>query len=98
MTAQPASKSVEQLVAATVAEFGRVDILINNAGISWGAPTEKMTLAEWNKVIETNLTGTFLCAQAAGRIMLKQESGKIINLASVSGLKGAPPEAVEAIA
>jgi NAD(P)-dependent dehydrogenase (short-subunit alcohol dehydrogenase family) len=90
--------SVEQLIAATVAEFGRVDILINNAGISWGAPTEKMTLAEWNKVIETNLTGTFLCAQAAGRIMLKQESGKIINLASVSGLKGAPPEAVEAIA
>jgi gluconate 5-dehydrogenase len=90
--------SVEQLVAATVSEFGRVDILINNAGISWGAATEKMTLAEWNKVIETNLTGTFLCAQAAGRIMLKQESGKIINMASVSGLKGAPPEAVEAIA
>jgi gluconate 5-dehydrogenase len=90
--------SVEQLVAATVSEFGRIDILINNAGISWGAPTEKMTLAEWNKVIETNLTGTFLCAQAAGRIMLKQERGKIINMASVSGLKGAPPEAVEAIA
>jgi gluconate 5-dehydrogenase len=90
--------SVEQLVAATVSEFGRVDILINNAGISWGAATEKMTLAEWNKVIETNLTGTFLCAQAAGRIMLKQERGKIINMASVSGLKGAPPEAVEAIA
>lgn len=90
--------SVERLVAATVAEFGRVDILINNAGISWGAPTEKMTLAEWNKVLETNLTGTFLCAQAAGKIMLKQESGKIINMASVAGLKGAPPESVEAIA
>ena len=90
--------SVEQLVAATVSEFGRVDILINNAGISWGAPTESMTLADWNKVLETNLTGTFLCAQAAGRIMLKQESGKIINMASVSGLKGAPPEAVQAIA
>jgi NAD(P)-dependent dehydrogenase (short-subunit alcohol dehydrogenase family) len=90
--------SVEQLVATTVAEFGRVDILINNAGISWGAPTEKMTLAEWNKVLETNLTGTFLCAQAAGRIMLKQESGKIINMASVAGIRGAPPETVEAIA
>ncbi|MBZ5504541.1 MAG: SDR family oxidoreductase [Acidobacteriia bacterium] len=90
--------SVEQLIAATVSAFGRIDVLINNAGISWGAPTEKMTLAEWNKVIETNLTGTFLCAQAAGRIMLKQQSGKIINMASVSGLKGAPPEAVEAIA
>jgi NAD(P)-dependent dehydrogenase (short-subunit alcohol dehydrogenase family) len=90
--------SVEQLVTTTVAEFGRVDILINNAGISWGAPTEKMTLAEWNKVLETNLTGTFLCAQAAGKIMLKQESGKIINMASVAGIRGAPPETVEAIA
>jgi NAD(P)-dependent dehydrogenase (short-subunit alcohol dehydrogenase family) len=90
--------SVERLVATTVSEFGRVDILINNAGISWGAPTEKMTLAEWNKVLETNLTGTFLCAQAAGKIMLKQESGKIINMASVAGIRGAPPETVEAIA
>ncbi len=90
--------SVERLVADTVSEFGRVDILINNAGISWGAPTEKMTLAEWNKVLETNLTGTFLCAQAAGKIMLKQESGKIINMASVAGIRGAPPETVEAIA
>jgi len=90
--------SVEQLVAATVSEFKRIDILINNAGISWGAPTETMSLADWNKVLETNLTGTFLCAQAAGKIMLKQESGKIINMASVSGIKGAPPEAVQAIA
>src|SRR5579884_3533209 len=90
--------SVQQLIDATVAEFGRIDILINNAGISWGAPTETMSLADWNKVMETNLTGTFLCAQAAGRVMLKQESGKIINMASVSGLKGAPPEAVQAIA
>ena len=90
--------SVEQLIAGTMAEFKRIDILINNAGISWGAPTEKMTLAEWNKVMETNLTGTFLCAQAAGKIMLKQESGKIINMASVAGIRGAPPETVEAIA
>ena len=90
--------AVEQLVAATVSQFGRIDILINNAGISWGAPTETMSLADWNKVMETNLTGTFLCAQAAGRVMLKQESGKIINMASVAGLRGAPPESVQAIA
>src|SRR5205807_2036215 len=57
--------SVQQLVETTVSHFGRLDILINNAGISWGAPAEQMTLAEWNKVIEINLTGTFLCAQAA---------------------------------
>jgi NAD(P)-dependent dehydrogenase (short-subunit alcohol dehydrogenase family) len=89
--------SVQQLVETTFAHFGRLDILINNAGISWGAPAEQMTLAEWNKVIEINLTGTFLCAQAAGRIMLKQERGKIINMASVAGLRGAPPETVQAI-
>src|ERR1051326_6122089 len=86
--------SIEQMIAGAMAELNRIDILINNAGISWGAPTEKMTLAEWNKVMETNLTGTFLCAQAAGKIMLKQQSGKIINMASVAGIRGAPPETV----
>ena len=92
--AQPAS--IDAYLEANSAL--KIDILINNAGISWGVPTEKMTLAEWNKVIETNLTGTFLCAQAAGRIMLKQESGKIINMASVAGIRGAPPKTVQAIA
>lgn len=89
--------SVKQLMDAAVAQFGRIDILINNAGISWGAPVEQMTLADWNKVLETNLTGTFLCSQAAGRVMIGQGSGKIINVASVAGLAGAPPEAVQAI-
>ncbi|HKF20520.1 MAG TPA: SDR family oxidoreductase [Candidatus Angelobacter sp.] len=90
--------SVQQAVEATVAQLGRLDILINNAGISWGAPVEQMTLADWNKVMETNLTGTFLCSQAAGKVMIEQKSGgKIINVASVAGLSGAPPEAVQAI-
>jgi gluconate 5-dehydrogenase len=88
--------SVQQMVDATVAQFGRIDILINNAGISWGAPIEDMKLADWNKVLETNLTGTFLCSQAAGKIMIRQKSGKIINVASVAGLRGAPPEHVMA--
>ena len=57
-----------------------------------------MTLEEWNKVIETNLTGTFLCSQAAGKVMIKQGGGKIINIASVAGLRGAPPDTVNAIA
>jgi NAD(P)-dependent dehydrogenase (short-subunit alcohol dehydrogenase family) len=84
--------SIQGVVDATLSEFGQIDILINNAGISWGAPAEEMRLEDWNKVIETNLTGTFLCAQAVGKIMIRQGRGKIMNIASVAGLGGAPPE------
>ena len=83
---------VHAVVDAAFSQFGRIDILVNNAGISWGAPVEEMSLEDWNKVIETNLTGTFLCAQAVGRVMIQQGRGKIINIASVAGLGGAPPE------
>jgi NAD(P)-dependent dehydrogenase (short-subunit alcohol dehydrogenase family) len=83
---------VQAVVDAATAAFGRVDILINNAGASWGAPVEEMKLEHWNKVIETNLTGTFLFAQAVGRVMISQRGGKIVNIASVAGLRGAPPE------
>jgi NAD(P)-dependent dehydrogenase (short-subunit alcohol dehydrogenase family) len=84
--------SVKDVVDATVAEFGRIDVLINNAGTSWGAPVEEMRLEHWNKVLETNLTGTFLFSQAAGKAMIGQRKGKIINIASVAGIHGAPPE------
>ena len=84
--------SIQELVDSTIDQFGRIDILINNAGVSWGARVEEMRLDDWNKVIETNLTGSFLCAQAVGRIMIRQRRGKIINIASVAGLGGAPPE------
>ncbi len=84
--------NVHAVVDATVSRFGRVDILINNAGASWGAPIEEMRLEHWNKVIETNLTGTFLFCQAVGKIMVPQRSGKIINIASVAGLRGSSPE------
>jgi NAD(P)-dependent dehydrogenase (short-subunit alcohol dehydrogenase family) len=83
---------IHQVVDATMAQFGRIDILINNAGTSWGAPVEEMRLEQWNKVIETNLTGTFLFSQAVGKIMIGQRRGKIINIASVAGLRGASPE------
>jgi NAD(P)-dependent dehydrogenase (short-subunit alcohol dehydrogenase family) len=84
--------SIQEMVEATLSQFGRIDVLINNAGISWGAPVEEMRLEDWNKVIETNLTGTFLCAQAVGKVMIRQGRGKIINIASVAGLGGAPAE------
>jgi NAD(P)-dependent dehydrogenase (short-subunit alcohol dehydrogenase family) len=83
---------VHAVVDDTLATFGRIDILINNAGTSWGAPIEEMRLEHWNKVIETNLTGTFLFCQAVGKAMLAQRRGKIINIASVAGLGGSPPE------
>jgi gluconate 5-dehydrogenase len=78
---------VEAVVAATIAAFGKVDILVNNAGVSWGARPEEMALEQWRKVLDTNLTGAFLFAQAAGREMLKARSGAIINIASVAGLR-----------
>jgi gluconate 5-dehydrogenase len=83
--------SIEAVADATVKQFGRIDILVNNAGTSWGAPVEAMTLGQWNKVIETNLTGTFLFSQAVGKVMIAQSRGKIINIASVAGLRGSPP-------
>lgn len=77
---------VQAVVEETLAKFGKVDILINNAGISWGAMPEDMPLAQWQKVLDVNLTGCFLMAQAVGREMLKQKSGSIINIASIAGL------------
>ncbi len=68
--------SIQEMVEATLSQFGRIDVLINNAGISWGAPVEEMRLEDWNKVIETNLTGTFLCAQAVGKVMIRQGRGE----------------------
>jgi NAD(P)-dependent dehydrogenase (short-subunit alcohol dehydrogenase family) len=81
--------AIHRVVEETLAKFGRIDILINNAGVSWGAAVEDMTLEQWDKVISTNLTGTFLFCQAVNKAMAAQGSGKIINIASVAGLGGA---------
>jgi len=79
---------VQAVVDATVERFGKVDILVNNAGVSWGERPETMTLAQWQKVIDVNLTGAFICSQAAGREMLKRQYGRIINIASIAGMQG----------
>lgn len=80
--------AVDQAFAAIVARHGRVDVLINNAGIAIRRPTVDLSLADWNKVVDVNLTGVFLCCKAAGRYMLQQGGGRIVNIASIMGLSG----------
>ena len=80
---------VQAVVDRTMAAYGRLDILVNNAGVTWGAEPEDMPLDKWQKVIDVNLTGAFLFAQAAGREMLKREYGRIVNISSIAGLHAA---------
>lgn len=81
---------IEKTVTATLDKFGSIDILINNSGATWGAPVADMPKEAWDKVIDTNVTGTFLMSQAVGRHMIAQKDGIIINLASVAGFGGSP--------
>jgi gluconate 5-dehydrogenase len=90
-------EQVQAVVDRTLAELGSLDVLVNDAGTAWGAPAEDMPLEGWRKPIDVNLTGTFLFAQAAGRVMLESGSGSIVNVASVAGLHGAPPGRMDAV-
>ena len=78
-------EQVEALVAKVVETYGKLDAAFNNAGICINVPAEEMTYEQWRKVTDINLNGVFLCATAAGRQMLKQGYGSIINTASMSG-------------
>jgi NAD(P)-dependent dehydrogenase (short-subunit alcohol dehydrogenase family) len=82
--AKPAD--VQAVVDQTIAIFGKVDILVNNAGVTWATEPENMPLDKWQKVVDINLTGAFLFAQAAGRDMLTRQWGRIINVASIAGM------------
>jgi NAD(P)-dependent dehydrogenase (short-subunit alcohol dehydrogenase family) len=77
-------ESVLALFARTAEEFGRLDILVNNAGTNAVSPTDELSLADWNRVIGTNLTGAFLCTRQAMKLMKRQKAGRIINIGSVS--------------
>ncbi len=87
------SELIDALVATVMDKWGRVDILVNNAGITRDTLLLRMKLEDWQAVIDTNLTGVFLVTRAVSKIMLKQKSGRIINIASVAGQMGNPGQA-----
>ncbi|MED3864644.1 SDR family oxidoreductase [Priestia megaterium] len=90
-------EDIKNVVHQTIETFGRIDILINNSGATWGAPVEEMPLEAWQKVMNINVTGTFLMSQEAGKEMIKQKAGKIINIASIAGLGGTDPQYMDTI-
>ncbi|HEV7815639.1 MAG TPA: SDR family oxidoreductase [Janthinobacterium sp.] len=91
--------AVTQLVDAALDQLGHIDILINNAGASWGAPAEDYPLEAWDKVMNLNIRSIFLVSQAVGkRSMIPRRYGRIINVASIAGLAGNPPGAMQTIA
>ncbi len=81
-------ESIDDLICAVVEKYGKIDVLVNNAGVAVTVPAENITEEEWDKVVNTNLRGVFFMAQAVGRQMIKQQGGSIINIASMFGLVG----------
>lgn len=86
-------EQVDALLKETLDKFGRVDVLVNNAGITRDTLLLRMKPEDWQAVIDLNLTGVFLCTRAVSKVMLKQRSGRIINIASVAGQMGNPGQA-----
>lgn len=81
-------EDIEKMANEAVAKFGKIDYLVNNAGITSDGLLIRMKESDWDKVLDTNLKGTFLCTQEIGKRMLKQKAGKIVNITSVVGVSG----------
>jgi gluconate 5-dehydrogenase len=93
-----AGGEIDAVVDRARSELGRIDILVNNSGTSWGAAPEDIPLDGWQKVIDVNLTGTFLFSQKVGAVLIEQgDGGKIINIASVAAFRGADSRALDAL-
>lgn len=82
------SESVENMCSQVLEKFNKIDILVNNAGMLLYKPLVEVTDEEWDMVINTNLRGAFNCTRAVGRQMIKRREGKIINIASIMGMRG----------
>jgi gluconate 5-dehydrogenase len=92
-------QAVAPMLSKVLERFGKVDILVNNAGATWGAPAEDHPLEAWQKLVNLNLTGTFLVTQAVGkRSMIPNRYGRIVNVASIAGLRGNPVGMLKTIA
>ena len=90
---------LDRLVDAAILHLGHIDILINNAGASWGAPAEDYPIEAWDKVMNLNIRSIFLLSQAvAKRCMIARQYGRIINIASIAGMRGNPPGPMQTIA
>jgi NAD(P)-dependent dehydrogenase (short-subunit alcohol dehydrogenase family) len=89
---------VEAMKDAVMRKFGRIDVLVNNAGRAWIAPPEDTPLERWQQVLDLNITAPFLCSQVLGREMIKAQRGRIINIASVAGMVGRDPQTYNSIA
>ncbi|WP_223701541.1 SDR family oxidoreductase [Sutcliffiella deserti] len=92
------AEDIQNVVETTLRKFGAIDILVNNSGTSWMAPTLDLPADKWDKVMNVNLKAVFLFSQAVARVMVKQGSGKIINIASVTGFGGTDPKLMDTIA
>jgi 2-deoxy-D-gluconate 3-dehydrogenase len=84
----PDLQSIDQMVTAAIKEFGRIDVLVNNAGIQIAKPALEVTEEDWDRVLDINLKGAFFTSQRVAREMIKQKSGRIINIASQNGVIG----------
>lgn len=83
---------VEAMIETTVDEFGGIDVLVNNAGITINVPAEEMSIDDWQQVVEINLTGAFLCSKHAGKRMISDDGGAIINVSSISAFIANHPQ------
>jgi gluconate 5-dehydrogenase len=88
---------IERVVSETLKAFGKIDVLFNNSGRTWGASPEDINFDDWKKVVDLNLNATFRCTQIVGREMIKRTQGKIINISSYSGSRGTDPSYLDAI-